>query len=325
MPKNNDYGARLARLCASHQQADLYIDACRRRSPLHRHLLSLPSRLMRAVRAAQIMRLAAAMPDVSPQTPCADGVVVSLTSFPARIGTVHMVIRSLLLQTVRPAQILLYLSAEEFPQGIGQLPPQLAGLDGRHGVSIRFVDGNLRSHKKYFYAFAERPDACVITVDDDLYYPPHTIGRLVDLHRRFPKAVCANVVRRIALGPDGRALPYRRWPKLPVDEPEESAALVGVGYGGVLYPPRRLAASQVLRADVFMSICPLADDLWLKACELSVGVAVASGGEPFGHPAELPGSQRRTLQSLNMSSRNQNDVQWQSLDEHFGLSAIIVS
>ena len=325
MPKNNDYGARLARLCASHQQADLYIDACRRRSPLHRHLLSLPSRLMRAVRAAQIMRLAAAMPDVSPQTPCADGVVVSLTSFPARIGTVHMVIRSLLLQTVRPAQILLYLSAEEFPQGIGQLPPQLAGLDGRHGVSIRFVDGNLRSHKKYFYAFAERPDACVITVDDDLYYPPHTIARLVDLHRRFPKAVCANVVRRITLGPDGRALPYRRWPKLPVDEPEESAALVGVGYGGVLYPPRRLAASQVLRADVFMSICPLADDLWLKACELSVGVAVASGGEPFGHPAELPGSQRRTLQSLNMSSRNQNDVQWQSLDEHFGLSAIIVS
>lgn len=325
MPKNNDYGARLARLCASHQQADLYIDACRRRSPLHRHLLSLPSRLMRAVRAAQIMRLAAAMPDVSPQTPCADGVVVSLTSFPARIGTVHMVIRSLLLQTVRPAQILLYLSAEEFPQGIGQLPPQLAGLDGRHGVSIRFVDGNLRSHKKYFYAFAERPDACVITVDDDLYYPPHTIARLVDLHRRFPKSVCANVVRRIALGPDGRVLPYRRWPKLPVDEPEESAALVGVGYGGVLYPPRRLAASQVLRADVFMSICPLADDLWLKACELSVGVAVASGGEPFGHPAELPGSQRRTLQSLNMSSRNQNDVQWQSLDEHFGLSAIIVS
>ena len=137
--------------------------------------------------------------------------------------------------------------------------------------------------------------------------------------------MCANVVRRIALGPDGRALPYRRWPKLPVHEPEESAALVGVGYGGVLYPPRRLAASQVLRADVFMSICPLADDLWLKACELSVGVAVASGGEPFGHPAELPGSQRRTLQSLNMSSRNQNDVQWQSLDEHFGLSAIIVS
>ena len=325
MPKNNDYGARLARLCASHQQADLYIDACRRRSPLHRHLLSLPSRLMRAVRASQIMRLAAAMPDVSPQTPCADGVVVSLTSFPARIGTVHMVIRSLLLQTVRPAQILLYLSAEEFPQGIGQLPPQLAGLDGRHGVSIRFVDGNLRSHKKYFYAFAERPDACVITVDDDLYYPPHTIARLVDLHRRFPKAVCANVVRRIALGPDGRALPYRRWPKLPVDEPEESAALVGVGYGGVLYPPRRLAASQVLRADVFMSICPIADDQWLKACELSVGVAVASGGEPFGHPAELPGSQRRTLQSLNMSSRNQNNVQWQSLDEHFGLSAIIVS
>ena len=325
MPKNNDYGARLARLCDSHQQADLYIDACRRRSPLHRHLLSLPSRLMRAVRAAQIMRLAAAMPDVSLQTPCADGVVVSLTSFPARIGTVHMVIRSLLLQTVRPAQILLYLSAEEFPQGIGQLPPQLAGLDGRHGVSIRFVDGNLRSHKKYFYAFAERPDACVITVDDDLYYPPHTIARLVDLHRRFPKTVCANVVRRIALDPDGRALPYRRWPKLPVGEPEESAALVGVGYGGVLYPPRCLAASQVLRADVFMSICPLADDLWLKACELSVGVAVASGGEPFGHPAELPGSQRRTLQSLNMSSRNQNDVQWQSLDEHFGLSAIIVS
>ena len=41
-------------------------------------------------------------------------VVVSLTSFPKRIDTVDIVIKSMFKQTVIPDKILLYLSKEEF-------------------------------------------------------------------------------------------------------------------------------------------------------------------------------------------------------------------
>lgn len=41
-------------------------------------------------------------------------IVVSLTSFPARIKKVHIVIESLLNQTIKPDKIILWLSKEQF-------------------------------------------------------------------------------------------------------------------------------------------------------------------------------------------------------------------
>ncbi|MBQ6972263.1 MAG: hypothetical protein IJP86_07890 [Synergistaceae bacterium] len=41
--------------------------------------------------------------------------MVSLTSFPARINTVHKTIHSLMLQDMKPNRIILWLTDEEFP------------------------------------------------------------------------------------------------------------------------------------------------------------------------------------------------------------------
>ena len=52
-------------------------------------------------------------------------VIISLTSYPARIDTVHLTIRSILRQTVQADKILLWLSIEEFPNKYADLPQNL--------------------------------------------------------------------------------------------------------------------------------------------------------------------------------------------------------
>ena len=77
-------------------------------------------------------------------------IIVSLTSFPARIGVVWMVVESLMHQTLKPHKIILWLSKEQFST-IESLPKKLLAQRER-GLEIRLVDGDIRSHKKYIYA-----------------------------------------------------------------------------------------------------------------------------------------------------------------------------
>ena len=55
-------------------------------------------------------------------------VIVSLTSYPARISTVHMTVLTLLNQKIKPDKIILWLAKEQFPSGMNALPKQLLAL-----------------------------------------------------------------------------------------------------------------------------------------------------------------------------------------------------
>lgn len=103
-------------------------------------------------------------------------VTASLTTFPARIKEVRYVIMSILLQTIRPDRVLLWVAEDQFPNR--QLPDNLRVLCD-YGLEIRFCD-DLRSHKKYYYVLQEqKTNELVITFDDDIIYHPHTIERLI--------------------------------------------------------------------------------------------------------------------------------------------------
>ena len=54
-----------------------------------------------------------------------DELIVSLTTYPARIDTIWMTIDSLMRQTIRPLHLILYLSENEFSNLDGDLPPSL--------------------------------------------------------------------------------------------------------------------------------------------------------------------------------------------------------
>lgn len=233
--------------------------------------------------------------------------VVSLTTFPARIGNVWMVIDLLMRQSLRPAEIVLCLYEGDFPDR--RLPESLdAYLD--RGLKVLWADTNLKPHLKYYFTFKREmlgAGRCVVTVDDDLFYAPDTLSRLAEMHARHPEAVCANITKRIN-GDDYGAWETLRFPEGP------SSDKLALGYGAVLYPRTFYAsAPQLYDRELITSLCLKADDLWLKHIEDSQGTQVATGGF-FAVPPEIPSSQKFSLSSGNVSGGG-NNVVWKALRE----------
>lgn len=112
--------------------------------------------------------------------------VVSLTSFPPRIGKARLVIQSLLNQSVQPRQIVLYLSLQEFPDR--SVPRPLAALTGRR-FEIRYVQENSRSYKKLLPALVDFPQATIVTFDDDRIYANDCLARLWAASRATPNTI----------------------------------------------------------------------------------------------------------------------------------------
>ena len=94
-------------------------------------------------------------------------VVVSFTSFPARINEVWQVVECMLRQTVRPMKVILWLSELQF-QSKDQIPNKLRQYENEL-FEIRLVNGDIRSHKKYLYVCREFPNNNVLLIDDDVY------------------------------------------------------------------------------------------------------------------------------------------------------------
>ncbi len=198
---------------------------------------------------------------------CEDGaqrVIVSLTSFPARIGQLWKVTGMLLRQHADvPLHTILWLSAEQFPHREGDLPRRLL-RQRRKGLDIRFVDEDLKPHKKYYYSFLEYPRSVVITVDDDVLYPLTLVQGLLDTHRRYPHSICCNRGRLMPPAGSEREAGYATWRVLAdTEQPCEDNAILPTGVGGVLYPPEAYD-KRIFDREAIMQTCLRADDLWLN-------------------------------------------------------------
>ena len=91
--------------------------------------------------------------------------VVSLTTYPARVGNVWRVIEMAANQRGIKDKyaICLYLIESEF-EGI-DLPAKIKELQAR-GLTVKFNKENLKCHNKYFYAFKDYPEKTIITIDE---------------------------------------------------------------------------------------------------------------------------------------------------------------
>lgn len=187
-----------------------------------------------------------------------DPVIVSLTSFPARINKVWIVIECILRQTVQPDRIILWLSKEQF-KDTTSLPDRLVQLQAR-GLDIRLMDGDIRSHKKYTHALQQYPEACLIMVDDDFFYRSTLIEELMEQHSAHPKAVIAHYTHNMCYQADGTLMPYNTW---------EDNVLAGshlfFGSGGGTLVPSGAMHADVTNTTLATRLCPNADDIWLNA------------------------------------------------------------
>ena len=226
-------------------------------------------------------------------------ILVSLTSIKPRFEKLPIMLKSILFQSVKPDKIIVWLDVT--PE---MLTPEMRNLE-KYGVEYRYKVENLKPHKKYFFALQEFSDYLVITVDDDLVYPPDLIESLYKTWKKHPDCVCARRVHKIIFNDDGLIKPYNEWQFECTSEKNPSDELFATGVGGVLYPPH-IFDKEVFDEEKIKTICLEADDVWLKWHELRLGVKVVWAKNNMIHPPVIDGSQKITLSAENVQN-NKND------------------
>ena len=209
--------------------------------------------------------------------------------------------------------VILWLAREQF-ESLDTLPDSLKRLK-KYGLEIKFCD-DLRPHKKYYYAMQEYPDAIVITVDDDVYYPSFLVERLYSKHKEFPDAICCNWAHLIKKSNDGKILPYNKWEKgVSGFDDKPSFSLNQVGYEGVLYPPHSLD-SRCFDKDLLCKLSLNADDLWLKAMSYLHGTKVVRANDVAYRYFGILKSQKVALNTSNCG-QNKNDEAIEKITTYF--------
>ncbi len=241
-------------------------------------------------------------------------VIVSLTSFPARIDKCHWCIESLLRQKVMPDKIILWLSEEQFPDRA--VPESLKRLEG-DVFSIRFCSDDLRPHKKSFYAFREYSDSIIITVDDDIIYPESRIGDLLSGYAAHPDCVSSSFVREIVLEEDNTPASYCEWHIGAVGKYGASHRFTAIGASGVLYPPHCFDEAY-FDVEKIKALCLNTDDLWLKFNEARLGIKVNKLKKHTVMMTTILSSQRVSLKSVNVGRQGRNDESIRLLQQEFG-------
>jgi hypothetical protein len=240
-------------------------------------------------------------------------VVISFTSFPGRIDDVWIVVECLFRQSYQADKIILWLSQAQF-QGV-ELPKRL--LDQRsRGLEIRFVEDDLRSHKKYIYALSEFRDDFIITVDDDLYYDENLISNLILLKEKYPNCIPTNRAHAIQFKSNSELQPYSLWLHNSFEE-KPSLLLTPTGGFGTLYQLNQLNETYNDKS-LIMKLAPHADDLWLKIQTLLRNTPVVTNRKYNKDPITIKSSQLEKLVSINVVDGG-NDIQFKKILEHFNL------
>ena len=189
---------------------------------------------------------------------CDPEIVVSMTSYPARIRGSWVAVESLFRQNMRCFRLVLVLAHSQFP---GKKLPIMIRLMEKKGLEVHWVEEDNRSWDHLWPAYSAYPDAKIISVDDDKIFPPDLLDKLSIASNKNPGYIIGArgwemrlVGGELSFGVD--------WVRATASTPSE--ALFMPPGNGSLYPPGSLpdlAGDTALMRDV----CPRADDVWYWA------------------------------------------------------------
>lgn len=233
--------------------------------------------------------------------------ILSLTSYPARFGTLLPTLRALTRQSVRPDRVILWLD----PGDAAALPAEARALDG---LEVRTCP-QWRSYKKLVPTLLEAPDAFIVTADDDVYYPADWLDGLVRAAAGGARVACHRAHRVVMAG--DRPTGYEDWDHN-IGAPEAGPLVLPTGVSGVLYAPK-VFHPDVTRVELFQRLAPGADDLWFYWMHRLKGSRpMKIGGR--ARILEWNGSQSVSLRSANRPAAGQggNDRAIAALLDRYG-------
>jgi hypothetical protein len=234
--------------------------------------------------------------------------IVSFTSFPARIDYVWMVVETIKRQTLLPEKIILWLSKSQFSNE--ELPQNLKDeIDEL--FEVRFVDGDIRSHKKYYYAAKKFPGKNIFLIDDDILYRPNLLEKIWAAHLSYLGYVICNYGFLIKYDEHGMPLPDKYWTEN-YSASKDSTIFFGSG-GGTLIVPSKLY-QDLTNIDLAKELTPIADDVWLNAMVRLACLPCYMRRHGLYLRLNIPYNEK--LSSLNVGD-NQNDQQIKAVSKYY--------
>lgn len=194
-------------------------------------------------------------------------VIVSLTTYGKRIHEVAFSIESLMQQSMKANRIVLWLD-ESFK---GQPLPNLLIMQQKRGLEIAYCT-DIRSFTKLIPQMQTTPDAVIITIDDDILYDYDVLEHLILAYLSSPQMIHSCRVHRMLFDSNGKLMPYNQWDSRCSQLGTDKCNFL-TGVGGVLYPPHSLD-DEVFNQNVFLDICPDADDVWFTAMAIKKGTPI---------------------------------------------------
>ncbi len=235
-------------------------------------------------------------------------VIVSLTTIPFRLKRLHLVVKSLLIQTNKPKKIILWLDSSLK----NKIPNNLKKLHGDI-FSIEFTSLN-SSHVKLVPTLEKYPNEIIATCDDDLMYDKNWLKGLYEEHLKSPKDIIAYTLRQIQYDENNNLLPYNQWKLRDLSKPRTFLAL---GYNGILYPPNSLP-KETLKDELYMKLAPKADDLWFKAMAVINNTNIKKVSTLPKDNIPIMATQKVSLKKQNVG-KLKNNQQWEALVEYFNI------
>ncbi len=234
--------------------------------------------------------------------------IVSLTSYPKRMYDIHLCLYSLLTQDLKPDKVILWLAKEQFPHRSKDVPKKVRDLK-KFGLEIKWCS-DLKSYKKLIPALQQYPDTCIVTADDDIYYPQNWLRGLWETYQHTGAGVVAHRCHEAAYEGDA-FLPYAKWSKC-IEREDPAYTNFMTGAGGILYAPGCFH-SDIMNVDKFQELCPHGDDIWFWTMALLNGTKIAIPPQPYkdlvytNPEREANANDDRTLFATN--GMGGNDVQ----------------
>ena len=236
-------------------------------------------------------------------------IVISLTSYPARIKTVNQTIESMLNQTMKADKVILWLAPEQFPNKEKDLPQQLLDLRDR-GLTIDWYH-DIKSYKKLIPTLKKYPESIIVTADDDAIYHIDWLKKLYIEYLKQPNKIHCHRAHRIKMG-FNYIMPYKKWEWFDILKPgQDGYDIFFTGVGGVLYPPHSLDI-RVLDEEKFRILCPSGDDIWFWGHALLKGTKINLVSDALKYPKLILSTQKSALWHSNVNN-GMNDVQMKAI------------
>lgn len=246
-------------------------------------------------------------------------IIVSLTTYPARISYIDSVIKTLLTQTVKPDRIILWLAEEQFPNKEQDLPGDLTSLC-KYGLTISWCN-DIQSYKKLIPSIKTYPSAVIITADDDMYYHPRMVERLYKEYLKNPELIHCHRVSKFYMQ-NGEFKTVAGGYDI-YSHPSYLHKLTGCS--GTCYPPHSLYPD-ICREDLFMRLAPTNDDIWFWLMALLNGRRCNVVKHSCTALYFVEGSQTQALNHINDQGEKLFWVQFRNiLDNYPQIESILLN